>query len=332
MNLDTLKKVLAVGEDVVPTSEVLSRVKQEGVDFFLDADMKTELILAAAEGGRSEANTLSVINSLTDACVPCKERMEGPITVELALKFLNEQVRSRDIIKEIAKRGLADGEITAAQIAELRKAGASDAMVLVMKPRAEPIVPSEYKPIPLTKARDFDPNRPYGSVDIRVRIDEKVEFRLAGSDVAYKLEAGKEAVAQGSTITGALPRLPADAISFTFRQKSGRAKAEQAVLQPADVFGFPSITFAVNDDKPRDAAYQFEILWQVKPYTLDALKTDVEELAGSYPDLLAEMIRRRGYGSPISPVDEQTLRTAGASVGLIGTVRGSIRQANAPPR
>ncbi|MCW5963030.1 MAG: hypothetical protein KIT83_03250 [Bryobacterales bacterium] len=332
MNLETLKKVLAVGEDVVPTAEVLSRVKQEGVDFFLDADMKTELILSAAEGGRSEANTLSIINSLTDACVPCKERMEGPITVELALKFLTEQVRSRDILKEIAKRGLADGEITAAQIAELRKAGASDAMVLVMKPRAEPIVPSDYKPVPVTKARDFDLNRPYGSVDIRVRIDEKVEFRLSGSDVAYKLEAGKEPVAQGSTISGALPRLPADAISFTFRQKSGRAKAEQAAMQPADAFGFPAITFAVNDDKPREAAYQFEILWQVKPYTLDALKTDVEELSGSYPDMLAEMIRRRGYGSQLSTVDEQTLRTAGASAALISTIRGSIRPANAPPR
>nr|MCU0229033.1 hypothetical protein [Bryobacterales bacterium] len=210
MNLETLKKVLVVGEDVVPTSEVLSRVKQEGVDFFLDADMKTELILAAAEGSRTEANTLSIINSLADACIPCKERWEGPITGELALKWLGEQVRSRDVIKEIAKRGLAEEVIGAEQLAALRKVGASDAMINLMKPRVEPVFPSEYKQIPLVKSKDFDANRPYGSVEIRARIDEKVTFRLAGAEVFYKVEAGKDPTALGGAVSGFLPRLPAD--------------------------------------------------------------------------------------------------------------------------
>ncbi len=332
MNIETLKKVLAVGEDVVPTAEVLGRVKQEGVEFFLDADMKTELILAAAEGGRSEANTLSIINSLADACVPCKERLEGPITAALALKFLEEQVRSRDIIKEIAKRGLADEAISADQLAEMRKAGASDAMVNLMKPKAEPVLVDGYKQITVGKSKDFDPNRPYGSLDLRVRIDEEVEFRLVGSELHYRVKAGKDPVPQNSTISGALPRLPADAITFSFRQKSGRSKADQPTILPADAFGFPSILFSVNDEKGRDANYQFELLWQVKPYTLAALKTDVEELSGSYPDELAEMIRRRGYGSSLSSEDESTLVGAGASPALISTIRGSIRPANTPPR
>lgn len=332
LSLETLKKILAVGEDVVSTEEVVARIKKEGVDFFLDADMKTELILAAAEGGRTEKNTLVIIESLTDACIPCKERLEGPITVDLALKFLGEQVRSRDIIKEIAKRGLAEGVVSAEQVAALRQAGASEAMIRVMKPSAEPQFASDYKQLVVQKTKDFDEKRAYGTVDIRVRVDENVEFRFAGSELFYKVEAGKDPVSAGSTVSGALPRLPADAIAMTFRQKSGRSKASPATLQPADVFGFPAVTFSVNDDKSKDSAYQFEILWQVKPYTLQALKVDVEELAGSYPDMLAEMIRRRGYGTPLSAEDEQTLRSAGASAALISTIRGSIRPSNAPPR
>lgn len=332
MNLDTLKKVLAVGEEVVPTADVLTRVGLEGVDFFLDADMKTELILAAAEGGRSESNTLSIINSLADACVPCKERMEGPITVELALKFLSEEVRSRDIIGQIKKRGLAEGVISAEQVAAIRKAGGSDALILVLKPRAEPVFEPEFKQLPLQKTRDFDDKRAYGSVDIRVRVDEKVTFRLAGSELFYKLEAGQDPVSQASTISGALPRVPADAIAFTFIQRSGRSKAEQPTLEPADVFGFPAISFALHDERARDAVYRFELNWQLKPYTIDQLKADVEQLAGSHSDMLAEMVRRRGIAPPFTSEDQDALRTAGASYELVNTVRGSIRAANAPPR
>lgn len=332
MNLDTLKRVLAVGEEVVPTADILTRVKQEGVDFFLDADMKTELILAAAEGGRTEENTLKVIDSLTDACVPCKERWEGPISVELALKFLGEQVRSRDILKEVQKRGLATETISAAEVEAMRKAGASEAMLMVMTPAAEPPAPAGFTALPIAKTRDFDAKRAYGSADIRVRVDEKVQFLVVGSGLYYKLEAGKEPVAQNSTISGAMPRLPADAFLFNLQQRSGRAKVTDAAAQGPDAFGFSGITFSVNDDRPRDAVYHFVLNWQLKPYTLDTLRKDVEELSGSHPDLLAEWIRRRGYGSPLSQEDEQALRTAGASVQLIGTIRGSIRPANNPPR
>jgi hypothetical protein len=205
-------------------------------------------------------------------------------------------------------------------------------MINLMKPRVEPVFPSEYKQIPLVKSKDFDANRPYGSVEIRARLDEKVTFRLAGAEVFYKVEAGKDPTALGGAVSGFLPRLPADAISFSLRQKSGRAKAEQPKAEAADVFGFPAITVSVNDDKPRDASYVLEIFWQVKPYTLDALKKDVEELSGSYADMLSEMIRRRGYGSSLSSEDEQVLRSAGASPTLISTVRGSIRPANNPSR
>lgn len=332
MNLDTLKKVLAVGEDVVPTAEILARVKQEGVDFFLDADMKTELILSAAEGGRTEANTLKVIDSLADACVPCKERWEGPISVELALKFLGEQVRSRDILKEIKKRGLAKESLSAEEVETLRKAGASEAMLVIMSPAAEPIAPAGFTALPINNSKDFDAKRPYGSADIRVRIDEQVEFVVTGSSLYYKTIAGKDPVAQASTISGSLPRLPAEALTFSLQQRSGRSKSTDAAAGSPDAFGFSSIGFSVNDDKARDAAYQFTLSWQVKPYTLEGLKADTEELSGSYPDVLADWIRRRGFGSPFSQEVEQTLQAAGASAQLISTVRGSIRPANSPPR
>jgi hypothetical protein len=332
MNLDTLKRVLAVGEEVVPTAEVVARVKKEGVDFFLDADMKTELILAAAAGRRSEGDTLTIINVLADACVPCKERMEGPIGAELALTFLKEKVRSRDIISEIRRRGLAEEVIAAEQLAALREAGASDAMILLMKPNAEPLVGSEYKQVPVQKSGDFDDKRPYGSIDIRVRVDETVDFRLAGSELYYKVEAGQDLKPQNSVITGALPRVPADAIAFTFSQRGGRSKAEPPTLEPADVFGFPALTFRINDEKSRDANYRFEINWQLKPYTRETLVHDAEELSGSHPELLAEMVRRRGFMPPFTSEDEAALKEAGVGYELMYTIRGSIRPANNPPR
>lgn len=332
MNLDTLKKVMAVGEEVVPTSEILTRVKQEGVDFFLDADMKTELILSAAEGGRSESNTLKVIDALADACVPCKERWEGPITFELALKFLGEQVRSKDILKEIQKRDLAKESLGADEIASLRKAGASEAMLVVMSPAAAPIAPEGFSALPLNRSKDYDEKRPYGTADIRLRIDDRVEFVVTGSALYYKTLSGKDPVMQNSTISGVLPRLPANAFTFTLQQKGGRAKVTDAAAGKPDAFGFSSVRFSVNDEKARDASYQFVLSWQIRPYTLDELKQDVEELSGSYPDLLTDWIRRRGFGTSYTPEIEQALQAAGASPQLISTVRGSIRPANNPPR
>jgi hypothetical protein len=332
MNLDTLKRVLAVGEEVVPTSEVVARVKKEGVDFFLDADMKTELILAAAEGGRSEGDTLTVINSLADACVPCKERMEGPLSPDLVLQFLTEEVRTRDIIREIKRRGLAEGVVSAEQIVALRKAGASEPLLLLMKPRAEPVFEPEFKQLPLQKTGDFDEKRAYGTIDIRVRVDEDVVFRFAGSELFYKVEAGQDPVGQNPTISGALPRVPADAIAYTFNQRSGRSRAEPPTLEPADVFGFPAISFRINDERARDAAYRFEISWQLKPYTREQLIHDAEELAGTYPELLTEMVRRRGYMPPFTAEDQEALSQAGVEHDLMYTIRGSIRSANNPPR
>jgi len=163
-------------------------------------------------------------------------------------------------------------------------------------------------------------------------VDEQVEFRFVGHQLLYKLLAGKDPATRGSSISAPLPRLPAEAITFTFRQRAGRSKAQPAQLEPADVLGFPAVAFTVNDEKGREASYQFEILWQLKPYTLDTLTTDVEELSGSYPDQLTAMVRRRGYGSALSPEDEQKLRTAGASAELIASIRGSIRPANNPPK
>jgi hypothetical protein len=332
MNLETLKKVMAVGEEVVPTSEILTRVKQEGVDFFLDADMKTELILSAAEGGRSESNTLKVIDALADACVPCKERWEGPISTELALKFLGEQVRTKDILKEIQKRGLAKESLSAEEVETLRKAGASEAMLVVMSPAAAPIPPVGFAPLQLAKSKDFDEKRAYGSADIRLRVDDRAEFVVAGSNLYFKTLSGKDPVAQNSTISGALPRLPASAFTFSLQQKSGRSKVTDAATGATDAFGFSSVTFSVNDEKSGEANYQLTLSWQLKPYTLEELKKDVEELSGSYPDLLADWIRRRGFGVSYTPEIEQALQSAGASAQLISTVRGSIRMANNPPR
>jgi|GEM_PF-3085124 len=332
MNLETLKKVLAVGEQAVPTAEVLSRVKKEGVDFFLDADMKTELILAAAEGGRTESNTLSVINSLADSCVPCKERLEGPVSPDLALKLLKEQVRSRDVLKEVQKRGLSEPHASPEQIAALQSAGASKALLLMMNPSAQPGAPEGFQTLPLAKSKDFNPNAAYGTADIRARIDEQVQFVVKGASLYFKVISGKEPVAQASTISSELPRVPQDAVISSVQIRSGRSKSTEVAAGPADPYGFPSITFSINDEKAKDSAYQIVVNWQLKPYTVDELKADVEEMSGSYPDVLADWVRRRGYGTPFNPQDETTLRTAGASPALISTIRGSIRTANTPPK
>ena len=332
MNLETLKKVLAIGEDVLSTNDVIQRVKKEGVDFFLDADMKTELILAAAEGRRSETDTLKIIDSLADSCIPCKERMEAPISAELALRFLKEKVRSKDILREIKKRGLAPGPITQGDIVALRAAGASEPMLRVMKPDARPLIPDGFSTIEPQKAKDFNPNAPYGQFDVRARVDETVEFQVVSDLILYKALAGAAPVNQASESTGILPRVPADAITFSWRQRDGRSKVTSVDVTAPDSFGYQGFKFVVNDEKGKDDRYHIEITWQLKPYTLETLTPEVEELGDSFPELLVTDIRRRGYGSALQPEAEQALRQAGATNEVISTIRGSIRPANTPPR
>ncbi|MDZ7637384.1 MAG: hypothetical protein U5J83_03900 [Bryobacterales bacterium] len=332
MNLSTLKQVLAIGEDVLSTNDVIARVKKEGVDFFLDADMKTELILAAAEGRRTETDTLKIIDSLADACLPCKERMEAPISTELALRFLSEKVRSKDILSEIKKRGLAQENITLENIVALREAGASEAMLRIMKPDATPVPPDGFTVIEPAKGKAFDANRPYGIFDVRARVDETVEFRVLGDKIYFKTIAGSPAVNQASEISGVLPRVPTDAVSFTLRQKDGRTKGATGEALPADGYGFPAYQFSVNDEKSRDDRYHYEVAWQLKPFTLATLKPEVEELSGSFPELLISDIRLRGFSSALQPEEEEALRLAGATYEILNAIRGSIRIANNPPR
>jgi hypothetical protein len=331
MNLATLKQVLAIGEDVLSTNDVIARVKKEGVDFFLDADMKTELILAAAEGRRTEADTLRIIESLADACLPCKERMEGPISPDLALKFLNEKVRSKDILKEIKKRGLSTDAITAEQISALRAAGASEAMLRVMKPDAKPNEPDGFTAIEPVKGKFFEPNRGSGSFDVRFRVDDTVEFQLIHDRIYFRATAGNAPVNQGSEISGILPRIPADAVSFSLRQKDGRTKISAGEAIPADTYGYPGYRFSIKDDRPKDDRYHIEVVWQLKPYTMATLKPEVEELGPSFPDLLVADIRRRGFATPLQPEEDQALRLAGATDEIISAIRGSIRPANVMP-
>ena len=271
MNLETLKKVLAIGEDVLSTNDVIQRVKKEGVDFFLDADMKTELILAAV-----------------------------PVT---------------------------QGDIVA-----LRAAGASEPMLRVMKPDARPLVPDGFSTIEPQKAKDFNPNAPYGQFDVRARVDDTVEFQVVSDLILYKAIAGSAPVNQASEITGVLPRVPADAISFSWRQRDGRAKVTSVDVTAPDSFGYQGFKFVVNDEKGKDDRYHIEITWQLKPYTLETLKPEVEELSESFPELLIADIRKRGFSSAPQPEVEQALRQAGATNEIISTIRGSIRPANTPPR
>ena len=330
MNLDTLKKVLAIGEDVLSTQDVIQRVKAEGVDFFLDADMKTELILAAAEGRRTEADTLKIIDSLADACRPCKERMEAPISADLALKFLQEKVRSKDILKEIKKRGMTNDPVTQEHVVMLRQAGASDAMIRVMKPDAQPIVPDGFAALPVKQAKDFDAKRAYGRFDIRARVDEMVEFHAVADQVLYKAISGSAPTDQSSEISGILPRLPADAWSFTWKQRDGRSKLTTVDLTAPDSFGFQGMKFTINDDRGKDDRYHIEILWQLKPFTMETLQTEVEELAESFPELLISDIRLRGFARGLQPEEDLALRKAGASNEIINVIRGSIRSSNSP--
>jgi hypothetical protein len=331
MTLATLKQVLAIGEDVLSTNDVIQRVKKEGVDFFLDADMKTELILAAAEGRRTEADTLRIIESLADACLPCKERMESPISAELALKFLKEKVRSKDILKEIKKRGLSSDAISAEQVAALRAAGASEAMLRVMKPDAKPIEPDGFTALEPAKSKLFDPNRGAGSFDVRFRVDDTVEFQVINDRIYFRAAAGAAPVNQGSEISGILPRVPADAVTFTLRQKDGRSKVAPGQPIPSDTYGYPGYRFTVTDERPKDARYHIEVVWQLKPYTMATLKPEVEELGPSFPDLLVSDIRRRGFATPLQPEEDQALRLAGATDEIISAIRGSVRPANAMP-
>lgn len=332
MNLDTLKEVLAIGEDVVPTNDVIARIKKEGVDFFLDADMKTELILSAAKGRRGETDTLKIIDSLADACLPCKERMEAPISPELAIRFLNEKVRSKDILKEIQKRGLATEPITLENIEALKAAGASEEMIRVMKPDAQPAAPEGFTAFDTARSKTFDPNRPYGSFDIRARVDDSVEFRVISDKVYFKVISGNPPVNAGSEISGILPRVPADAVLFTLRQKSGRSKGAKGEPVAPGVYGYPGYKFTVTDEKARDDRYHFEVAWQLKPFTLSELMSKVEELGGSFPKMVADDIRLRGVVSVPSADDYLALRAAGASDELLNTIAATIRSSNTPPR
>lgn len=332
MNLSTLKQVLAIGEDVVPTNDVIARIKKEGVDFFLDADMKTELILAAAKGHRNETDTLKIIDSLADACLPCKERMEAPISPELALRFLKEQVRSKDILKAIKKRGLAQGPITLEDIVALRAAGASEQLLRVMKPDAQPVPPEGFIEIDAAKSKTFADNRPNGSFDVRARVDDKVEFRVVYDKIYAKALSGNAPVNQGSEISSVLPRLPADVIQFTLRQKDGRSKGATGEALPPDAYGFTGYKFTVTDEKAKDDRYHFEVAWQLKPFTIATLKAEVEELGSSFPELVIQDIRLRGVDSAPTPDDYLAMRAVGASEELLTAIGGSIRTSNAPPR
>ncbi len=332
MNLSTLKQVLAIGEDVVPTNDVIARVKKEGVDFFLDADMKTDLILAAAQGHRNETDTLKILDSLADACLPCKERMEAPISPELALRFLKEQVRSKDILKAIKKRGLAQGPVTLEDIVALRAAGASDEMIRVMKPDAQPIPPDGFTAIEAVKSKTFADNRPNGSFDVRARVDDKVEFQVISDKIYAKALSGNAPVNQGSEISSVLPRLPADAIVFTLRQKDGRSKGATGEALPADAYGFAGYKFTVTDEKAKDDRYHFEVAWQLKPFTIASLKAEVEEMGGSFPELVIQDIRLRGVDTAPTPDDYLAMRAAGATEELLTAIGGSIRTSNAPVR
>ena len=331
MNLSTLQQVLAIGEDVVPTDEVIARVKREGVDFFLDADMKTDLILAA-KGHRSETNLLKIIDSLADACLPCKERMEAPISPELALRFLKEQVRSKDILKAIKKRGLAQGAVTLEDVVALRAAGASDELIRVMKPDAQPIPPDGFLVMEPAKSKTFADNRPNGSFDVRARVDDKVEFLVISDKIYAKALSGNAPVNQGSEISSVLPRLPADAIVFTLRQKDGRSKGATGEALPTDAYGFTGYKFTVTDEKAKDDRYHFEVAWQLKPFTIASLKAEVEELGGSFPELVIQDIRLRGVDSAPTPDDYLAMRAAGANEELLTAIGGSIRTSNTPAR
>lgn len=332
MNLNTLKEVLAIGEEVVPTNDVIARIKKEGVDFFLDADMKTELILSAAKGRRSETDTLKIIDSLADACLPCKERMEAPISGELAIRFLKEKVRSKDILKEIQKRGLASEPVTLADIEALRAAGASEQMIRVMKPDVPPVAPEGFTAFDAARSKSFDPNRPYGSFDIRARVDDSVEFRVVSDKVYFRVISGNPPVNAGSEISGILPRVPADAVLFTLRQKSGRSKGATGEPVPPDAYGYPGYKFTVTDEKGKDDRYHFEVAWQLKPFTLAELKSEVEELGGSFPKMAADDIRLRGVASVPSTEEYLALREAGATEEILNTIAATIRSSNAPPR
>ncbi len=332
MSLSTLKQVLAIGEDVVPTNDVIARVKKEGVDFFLDADMKLELILAAAKGHRNETDTLKIIDSLADACLPCKERMEAPISPELALRFLKEKVRSKDILTAIKKRGLASGAVTLEDVVALRAAGASEEMIRVMKPDAQPVPPEGFVVIEAAKSKVFAENRPNGSFDVRARVDDKVEFQVVSDKIYAKALSGNPPVNLGSEISAVLPRVPADAILFTLRQKDGRSKGATGEAVPADVYGFPGYKFTVTDEKAKDDRYHFEVAWQLKPFTLATLQAEVEEMGASFPELVIADIRLRGIDTAPQPSDYLALRAAGAPEELLTAISGSIRTSNAPPR
>lgn len=244
----TLIEALQGGRDAAQLTE---DVKQRGVDFYPNEEDEAAL----KQAGATPAFLASLKSSFRPAGPPISQT-----DLLLVLKLRPERKRLERLIEA---RGV-DFTISPTVGSEILAAGGDSALVglialskrLPPTPPAPVIPPLPPNPIPFQRISPYDAKATAGLCDLRVRVDQDVEFYLRGEEIAYGVKRGGLPVPADSSCSQPLPQAP---VRLDMRKVRGRGKV--TLLERPDAGNHYTARILVEDPGSGSDLFHIRLSW-----------------------------------------------------------------------
>lgn len=216
---------LKAGRDA---QQLAAEAKQHGVDFFAGEEDEAALKAAGA--------TPALLAELRSAYRP-----SGPPVSQSDLLLVLKLRPPRERLERLIESRGVDFAISPQAGAEIMAAGGDSALVGLIAlnkrlppepppPPAPVIPPLPPNPVAFQRISPYDAAAPAGVCDLRVRVDQDVEFFLRGEEIAYEVRRGAPPVPADSSCNQPLPQAT---VRVAVRKVRGRGKVT-LLQQPSE--------------------------------------------------------------------------------------------------
>ena len=347
LQLGDIEEALAARDGAKTPQEIAARIRTDGVGFRMDADAKTAILVSGARGGRSSDEVLEVIREVEDNCATCPPlsrmdilglafsatpscpqppaSLDKPLSKAQVLELLKDRTPEPKIRELVEARGVEDFASDAANLRELKQAGAGNSLI----GRIAGIELLEgYELAPAVRAPDYNAASPRGRLEIVAHVDQETVFRFQRNLLSYKVLKGKPPANPTGQYTQPLPALPASEWEIKHKREKGRSKQVRVAAINPPPGGFAGLEIFIDDDKGGADLYDIKVEWALKPFSPESLRNAISQAQGGSWNNLIREVQFRGVSFGLDSSLENSYRRAGAPSELLGAIRSSKRDDN----
>ena len=333
---DEVLEVIREVEDNCATCPPLSRMDILGLAFSATPQERIERMVkwrrVGFECSPTEMHELQaaglgaeLMKTIAASCPQPPASLDKPLSKAQVLELLKDRTPEPKIRELVEARGVEDFASDAANLRELKQAGAGNSLI----GRIAGIELLEgYELAPAVRAPDYNAASPRGRLEIVAHVDQETVFRFQRNLLSYKVLKGKPPANPTGQYTQPLPALPASEWEIKHKREKGRSKQVRVAAINPPPGGFAGLEIFIDDDKGGADLYDIKVEWALKPFSPESLRNAISQAQGGSWNNLIREVQFRGVSFGLDSSLENSYRRAGAPSELLGAIRSSKRDDN----